>query len=127
MQTNRIEGSCRAGIEAATPVVQRTRRVRSTRWTAFLSCVATTALSLGAHVASADQSVARQWNEQMLSAIRRDLARPTVHARNLFHVSMAMYDAWAVYDPIADTFLIQEHATAPDIAAARNETISFAA
>jgi len=63
----------------------------------------------------------------MLSAIRRDFARPTVHARNLFHVSMAMWDGWAVYDPIADTFLIADHATAVDVPAARAETISFAA
>ena len=34
----------------------------------------------------------------MLQAIRDDLARPTVHARNLFHLSAAMYDAWAAYD-----------------------------
>ncbi|MEP0367379.1 MAG: DUF6851 domain-containing protein [Cyclobacteriaceae bacterium] len=37
------------------------------------------------------------WNEVLLEAIRKDLARPTVHARNLFHISAAMYDAWAVY------------------------------
>ena len=36
-------------------------------------------------------SVARLWNEVLLYSIRNDLARPTVHARNLFHVSTAMY------------------------------------
>ena len=41
-------------------------------------------------------SVARLWNEVLLYSIRNDLARPTVHARNLFHVSAAMYDAWAI-------------------------------
>jgi hypothetical protein len=75
----------------------------------------------------AQLSVARQWNEQMLSAIRRDFARPTVHARNLFHVSMAMWDAWAAYDPTADTFLVNEHAFEDDVQAAREETISYAA
>lgn len=75
----------------------------------------------------ATQSVARQWNELMISAIRRDLARPTIHARNLFHVSMAMYDAWASYDPNSDPFLTHEHATANDVESARAETISFAA
>jgi len=74
-----------------------------------------------------DPSVARQWNEQLLSAIRRDFARPTVHARNLFHVSTAMWDAWAAYDATADTFLIHEHAAAADVETARAETISFAA
>ena len=46
----------------------------------------------------AQTSVARQWNEVILEAIRNDFARPTVHARNLFHTSVAMYDSWAVYD-----------------------------
>ena len=39
------------------------------------------------------QSVAREWNEVLLEAIRDDYARPTVHARNLFHTSVVMYDA----------------------------------
>src|SRR5690606_31761467 len=71
-------------------------------------------------------SVARQWNEELLNAIRKDLARPTVHARNLWHVSVAMWDAWAAYDARAKTYLHHERATANDIKAARNETISFA-
>jgi len=49
-------------------------------------------------------SIAREWNEQVLEAIRNDFARPTVHARNLFHTSIAMYDIWAVFDENADTF-----------------------
>lgn len=56
--------------------------------------------------AHAQHSVARQWNEALLDAIRNDLARPTVHARNLFHISVAMYDAWAAYDTIARPFLL---------------------
>lgn len=51
-------------------------------------------------------SVARKWNEVLLTAIRNDFARPTVHARNLFHISAAMYDAWAIYDDVAETYLI---------------------
>ncbi len=51
-------------------------------------------------------SVARQWNEVLLSSIRQDFARPTVHSRNLFHTSTAMYDAWAVYDGTAQTYLL---------------------
>jgi len=43
-------------------------------------------------------SVARNWNETILFAIRGDFARPTVHARNLFHASALMYDSWALYD-----------------------------
>ncbi len=52
------------------------------------------------------QSIARQWNEEVLNGIRNDLARPTVHARNLFHTSVAMYDIWAVFNPYAESFLI---------------------
>jgi Secretion system C-terminal sorting domain len=55
---------------------------------------------------NAQQSVARKWNEVNLAAIREDLARPPVQARNLFHVSIAMYDAWAAYDANATTYLI---------------------
>ncbi len=45
-----------------------------------------------------DHSAARVWNEALLQSIRGDLARPTVHARNLFHTAVAMYDAWAVIE-----------------------------
>lgn len=51
-------------------------------------------------------SVARMWNEALLEAIRRDYARPTVHARNLFHTSVALYDAWALFDDKAETYVI---------------------
>tara|TARA_B110000003_G_scaffold15101_2_gene14819 strand:- start:4056 stop:7538 length:3483 start_codon:yes stop_codon:yes gene_type:complete len=44
-------------------------------------------------------SMARQWNEMLLASIRGDFARPTVHARNLWHSSMLMWDAWSVMDP----------------------------
>jgi len=54
----------------------------------------------------AQHSVARKWNEVLLEAIRNDFARPTVHARNLFHTAVAMYDAWAVYDTKAETFFL---------------------
>lgn len=55
---------------------------------------------------SGQHSVARQWNEVLLDGIRRDFARPTVHARNLFHVSAAMYDAWAVFSEEATPYLL---------------------
>lgn len=51
------------------------------------------------------KTVAFRWNQVLLAAIRADFARPTVHARNLFHVSAAMYDAWALYDGNASTWL----------------------
>ena len=55
---------------------------------------------------AAQQTAARQWNEVLLDAIRSDFARPTVHARNLFHTSIALYDSWAIYDPIAQTYFV---------------------
>ncbi len=54
----------------------------------------------------ADVSVARRWNEVLLAAIRNDYARPTVHARNLFHISAAMYDAWASYESVERAWLL---------------------
>ncbi len=54
----------------------------------------------------AQESVARKWNEVVLEGIRNDFARPTVHARNLFHTSAAMYDAWAVFSESSKPYLI---------------------
>jgi hypothetical protein len=50
-----------------------------------------------------------------------------VHARNLFHTSAAMWDAWAAYDPGASGYFVTEKHSAPDVAAARDEAISYAA
>jgi len=77
----------------------------------------------------ANWSAARVWDEQTLSAIRIDTPRPPVHARNLYYVSAAMWDAWAAYDVggHADQVFHHERATAADVEAARAETISYAA
>jgi hypothetical protein len=72
-------------------------------------------------------SVARVWNEALLHAIERDTPAPTVHARNLFHVSAAMWDAWAAYDPQADGWLVREKQSADDVQAARETALSYAA
>ena len=50
-----------------------------------------------------DHDIAFEWIEAQLKGIRVDFARPPIHARNLHHVSLAMYDAWAVYDDVAET------------------------
>ncbi|MDQ4019818.1 MAG: vanadium-dependent haloperoxidase [Actinomycetota bacterium] len=73
------------------------------------------------------RSVARLWNEALLHAIQRDTPAPTVHARNLFHVSAAMWDAWAAYDPDADGWLVREKVAADDVGAAREAALSYAA
>lgn len=72
-------------------------------------------------------SVARQWNEQILNAIRIDHPDPTTHARNLFHSSVAMWDAWAAYDPQSIGLLHNEVGSGGDPEAARREAISYAA
>lgn len=86
----------------------------------------------------AQHSVARKWNEVLLTSIRNDFARPPVHARNLFHVSAAMYDAWSAYDELATPWLLGKTyrgfhcpfdgvTTPSDVEAAREEAISYAA
>ena len=78
--------------------------------------------------ANADgHSVARVWDDALLDAIRRDVPAPTVHARNLFHTSAAMWDAWAAYDPTALGYFVTEKHQADDVQAAREAAISFAA
>jgi hypothetical protein len=72
-------------------------------------------------------SVARRWDEALLDAIRRALPNPPVHARNLFHLSVAMWDAWAAYDPTASGYVFKQKLTAADVSSARNEAISYAA
>ena len=72
-------------------------------------------------------SVARRWDEALLDAIRRALPNPPVHARNLFHTSVAMWDAWATYDPTARGYLFTEKHQAGDVEAARREAMSYAA
>ena len=75
----------------------------------------------------AQPTVARQWNEALLDAIRIDFPAPTVHSRNLYHTSAAMYDAWSTFDNTAlGSFYTDKH-TAGDVAAARDEAISYAA
>jgi len=87
---------------------------------------------------TAQHSVARQWNDVLLEAIRVDFARPTVHSRNLFHTAVALYDAWAAYgDGTVETFLLGktvagytcgfDGVTQPaDLQAAREEAMSYA-
>ena len=60
------------------------------------------------------RSVARVWDDALLELIRQVVPAPTVHARNLFHTSVAMWDAWAAYDPDADGYLVTEKAPAAD-------------
>lgn len=94
-------------------------------------------IALSFSYVNAQHSVARNWNEELLDAIRIDFARPTVHARNLFHSSVAMYDSWAIFDGQAEPVFLGKNfqgyncvfngITNPtDVDAARHEIISYA-
>lgn len=61
-----------------------------------------------------------------------------IHARNLFHTAVAMYDAWAAYDNVAETYLLGKTVHGyvipfdginqpADVKTAREEAISYAA
>ena len=77
-------------------------------------------------------SVARDWTEALLAAIRLNVPNPPAHARNLFHTAVAMYNAWAAYDTVSVGYIYNEKAAvlpaAPsDVELARRESISYAA
>jgi hypothetical protein len=78
--------------------------------------------------AAASNSVARVWDERALAAIRVDTPHPPAQARNLFSLSVCMYDAWAAYDTNGAVGYIyhRKHASA-NIELARREAISYAA
>ncbi|TDR18351.1 vanadium-dependent haloperoxidase [Marinicella litoralis] len=71
-------------------------------------------------------AVARDWNDVLLDAIRADQARPTIHARNLYHISAAMYDAWCAYEENCQGVFFQEKITSDDISSDQQQAISFA-
>ncbi|PAW87329.1 MAG: hypothetical protein B9S33_06450 [Pedosphaera sp. Tous-C6FEB] len=79
-------------------------------------------------LSAANPSVARIWNERALASIRADTPHPPAQARNLFSLSVCMYDAWAAYDTNgAVGYVYRGKHTAPDVGAARREAISYAA
>ena len=53
-----------------------------------------------------EKSISRKWMEVLLEAIRNDLARPPVHARNLFHLSSMMYDAFSINQKLKNNIII---------------------
>ncbi len=91
-------------------------------WLAALVALSNTTMAL------ADLTVARIWNEQLLHAISIDTARPTVHARNLYYLSAAMYDTWSAFDPTAAQIMhLERVGGGGDMTAARDQAISHAA
>jgi hypothetical protein len=93
-----------------------------------LAALSIATLLAPAQSADATGSVARAWNETTLNSIKKDLVRPPVQARNLFHLSVAMYDAWACYDVSTQGYFFQEKIAAKgDVEAARDQSVSYAA
>lgn len=106
----------------------------------LFSCLASF-ISVSNLRAQSETSIAQEWNEVLLFSITNDFARPPIHARNLFHMSIGMYDAWAAYDQAAEPYLLgrtRGSYTSPfngvvipddpeEVEAAREEAISFMA
>lgn len=80
-----------------------------------------------AQLSFAQPSAARLWNEQMSRAIVNDVSLPPLHTRNYFHMSAAMYDAWAAYDATASQYLYHQKLSSSDAGVARAEALSYAA
>lgn len=86
-----------------------------------------------------DHSAARVWMDAYVQAIKEDGLGPTIHARNMFHLSVAMYDSWEVYngDKLNTFFLgktfgnydceFEGFPPPENLDSARNVTINFAA
>jgi len=103
----------------------------------FFLTIGTLSPDLSTAQTHSPHSVARLWNEVLLQSIREDFARPTVHARNLFHTSILMWDAWSVYDQTSTPYMLGntrygftcDFAGVPDpgdVTAAREKAISYA-
>jgi hypothetical protein len=85
-----------------------------------------------------DRSVARNWSEALIFALRRDSGRVAYNARVVFQFAVAVYDAWAVYDADARPYLLGNNVNGFDCAydpgrrlegspAAQRVAISYAA
>ncbi len=80
------------------------------------------------HAVLGGASVAKVWDEAAIAALRTGGASEPVQARDLFHLSAAMWDAWAAYSPKARGFFVSAKAApTANVEAARETAISFAA
>src|SRR6266496_1546185 len=106
------------------PPKQRRRTSLSIAWLPIMLLCGSSAISRG----WAAQSIARVWDERALAAIRADTPHPPAQARNLFSLSVCMYDAWAAYDTNgAVGYVYRGKHTASNLSEARRIAISFAA
>ena len=81
------------------------------------------------------KSTAQWWDEALLDGIRKDIPNPPVHARNLYHLSAALWDTFWAYERDAWTSRREVFtketpvlpASEPDRVAAQREAMSYAA
>lgn len=78
----------------------------------YVLCLLSSALSFGQD----NNSIAREWIDTMLEMVKEDGQGPTINARNFFHVSAAMYDAWAAYDIKQPTYFLGKEKNGTTIA-----------
>ncbi len=52
------------------------------------------------------RTTARIWMDGLLEAIKQDGLGPTIQSRNIYHLSVAIYDSWAVYEKKAETVFL---------------------
>jgi hypothetical protein len=130
------------GGEAGVAAPEPRRAPRPHRPRAWLALLAVVTVTLGglaagriatpapvcpAPASHPEWSVARRWDEALLDAIRRALPNPPLHARNLYHLSVAIWDAWATYDQRATGVVVTDKEQAANVPGARDEAISYAA
>ena len=72
------------------------------------------------------RSIARIWDDAALAVEPANESAP-LQARNLFHLSAAMWDAWVAYEREGTGYFVREKHRADDVQAAREAAISYAA
>jgi len=91
-----------AGQNGTTLTLNRIQPIDAGSYSVALVNPAGTTLSRTAAVTvTADlttKSVARWWDEATLDGVRLDIPNPPVHARNLFHLSAALWDSYWAYE-----------------------------
>ena len=87
-------------------------------------------------------SIARYWMQTFLYAVTQDAPRPTIHARNMYHIALAMHEAWAAFEKDTPQLMLGttyqgfscpcelpdfQHLSKDSLENARREAISYAA
>ncbi len=96
------DGVIITGQSTSALTIDRVQPIDAGSYTVSLTNTAGSITSVAATVTVtadlATKSVARWWNEALLDGIRKDNPNPPVHARNLFHLSAALWDTFWAYE-----------------------------